>query len=57
LVEALRMERDARVRERILAVRLAYDGFPLSMAARMVGRMRRTVLIGLGGSGKEVLKL
>jgi putative transposase len=43
LVEALKMEKDARVKERILAVKLVYDGFSLSEAARIVGRTKRAV--------------
>jgi len=43
LLEALRMERDARVKERILAVKLVDDGFSLGRVAKMVGRTRRTV--------------
>jgi hypothetical protein len=43
LVEALRVERDARVKERILAVKLVCDGFTLSRAAEAVGRTKRTV--------------
>ena len=43
LVEALRREGDARVRERILAVKLVYDGSSLSKAAETVGRTKRTV--------------
>jgi putative transposase len=43
LVEALRRERDARVRERILAVKIVYDGSSLSKAAETVGRTKRTI--------------
>ena len=43
LVEALKREGDARVRERILAVKLVYDGSSLSNAAETVGRTKRTV--------------
>jgi len=43
LVEALRREKDARVRERILAVKLVYNGFSLSKAAETVGRTKRTI--------------
>jgi transposase len=43
LVEALRVEKDARVKERLLAVKLVYDGFTLSRAAEAVGRTKRTV--------------
>jgi transposase len=43
LVEALKREGDARVRERILAVKLVYDGSSLSKAAETVGRTKRTV--------------
>jgi hypothetical protein len=43
LVEALRVERGARVKERVLAVKLICDGFTLSRAAEAVGRTKRTV--------------
>jgi transposase len=43
LVEALKREGDARVRERILAVKLVYDSSSLSKAAETVGRTKRTV--------------
>jgi putative transposase len=43
LVEALKKEKDARVRERILAVKIVYDGSSLSKAAKTVGRTKRTV--------------
>jgi putative transposase len=43
LVEALKVEKDARVKERLLAVKLVYDGFTLSRAAEAVGRTKKTV--------------
>jgi len=43
LVEALNVEKDARVKERLLAVKLVYDGFTLSRAAEAVGRTKKTV--------------
>jgi len=54
LVEALRRERDARVRERILAVKIVYDGSSLSKAAETVGRTKRTIFNWVRGLGRVV---
>jgi transposase len=43
LVEALKVEKDACVKERILAVKLVYDGFSVSKATEAVGRTKRAV--------------
>jgi transposase len=59
LVEALRVERDARVKERILAVKLVCDGFTLSRAAEAVGRTKRTAFNWVEGfreGGVEALR-
>jgi transposase len=54
LVEALRREGDARVRERILAVKLVHDGSSLSKAAETVGRTKRTIFNWVRGLGRVV---
>jgi len=54
LVEALRREGDARVRERILAFKIVYDGSSLSKAAETVGRTKRTIFNWVRGLGRVV---
>jgi transposase len=53
------VERDARVKERLLAVKLVCDGFTLSRAAEAVGRTKRTVFSWVerfGEGGVEALR-